>query len=504
MFDQKILCIGNNTEDTDFQTTVLAKKASAVNRGLIEHSSGIPQQLGFYHTSIVDVSFGHIISLAKHFDQILMLDQPKSSWPHWKPLLSSYKLMVELEKLGHSVVYKENRNIKDYINFFEQLENNKSFCIYPWINLTEERGYLVTCARGTETIVEFSKLQDWKSDPNLTAVRQQMLRGQKLENNCKYCYDYEKQNIESYRQFETKEWIAKLDITSFDDLKKISHPYYYEIRLSNLCNLMCRSCKPEHSHLIDQEFKKFNIEYTGSQTFKYSKLDRIDISTLDSRVRVYLTGGEPTIMPEVHEFMKRCIQAGRTDFDFTLGTNAAKLTDRFLELSKFFTNMNFSVSLDGYGKINDYWRWGSHWETVIQNTKLLQSYGHNISINCVPGIYNITNLHLLFEFLDQEFPKAGMYIQVNHLGFQSVLNHPNHDLVLDSLEKCKLTDVYYQDGKSVKSSIDSLYNYYSQRPSCDLVALKEFFVYNDKLDNARNSRLVDYIPELEECRKYIH
>ena len=60
-------------------------------------------------------------------------------------------------------------------------------------------------------------------------------------------------------EFETKEWLSKLGISSLEDLEKIDRPYYYEIRLSNKCNLMCRSCKPEHSHLIDKEYKKFKI-----------------------------------------------------------------------------------------------------------------------------------------------------------------------------------------------------------------------------------------------------
>lgn len=503
MFRKKILCLGTNSEDTDRLTQILADQDSTKNNGLVGTVNFVPVNLGYYHTSILDLSFGEIINLARNFDCVLLHDQPKHVWSHWKPLLSTYKLMVELEKLGHCTVYKNNANIQEYLNFFKELETNKSFCIYPWITLVEERGHLVTCARGQDHITTFAELKDWRTDPKFTEVREKMLRGELLPSNCKTCYDYEDRNIESYRQFETKEWIAKLGINSFDDLDQITQPYYYEIRLGNKCNIMCRSCKPEHSHLIDREFKKFNITYPFEQTFKYSKLDRINIETLSPLSRVYLTGGEPTVIPEVYEFMQKCIDAGRTDFDFTLGTNAAKISAKFLKLASHFKNMNFSVSLDGYGPVNDYWRWGTDWNTVIKNTKLLQSHGHTISINCVPGIYNVTNLHLLFEFLDQEFPHAGIYLQINHVGFQSAYNHPDHDLVIESMTKCKQTRMYYTDGKSNKTAIDSLYDYYSKRPACDLVALKEFFVYNDQLDHARNSRLQDYIPELEECRKYI-
>jgi hypothetical protein len=71
------------------------------------------------------------------------------------------------------------------------------------------------------------------------------------------------------------------------------------------------------------------------------------------------------------------------------------------------------------------------------------------------------------------------------------------------MEKCKKTKFYYTDGKSMKTTIDSLYNYYSSDPAPNIASLKEFFAFNDRLDQIRNVRLVDYIPELEECRKYI-
>ena len=503
MFNKKILCLGNNSKDTNWLTQNLADKDNTQNNGLIGSGEFVPKDFGYYHTSILDLSFGQIIATAKHFDSIVLLDQPKESWSHWKPLLSTYKLMLELDKLKYDTVYKNNQNIKKYQEFSKEIENNKSFCIYPWINLVEGNGHLVTCARGQDHVTTFAELKNWRTDPNFMQIREKMIRGERLPSNCQTCYDYEDKNIESYRQFETKEWLAKLDINSFEDLEKITQPYYYEIRLSNKCNIMCRSCRPEHSHLIDQEFKKFKITYPFTQTFKYSNLDRIDIETLSPQVRVYLTGGEPTVIPEVYEFMQKCIAAGRTDFDFTLGTNAAKISPKFLKLASNFKNLNFSVSLDGYGQINDYWRWGTEWDTVIKNTKLLESQGHTISINCVPGIYNVTNLHLLFEFLDQEFPHAGIYLQINYVSFQSAYNHPNHDMVLESMSKCKQTKMYYTDGKSNKTAIDSLYDYYSTKPVCDTVALKEFFVYNDQLDSARNSKLGDYIPELEECRKYI-
>jgi len=496
MFIQKILCLGDNSQDTDVRTSDLALKNNTKTHGLIVDAGFVPQDAGYYHTTILDIPFGGIVDLAKQFDCIVMHDQPAAQWSHWKPLLSTYKLMLELDSARHATVYKHNENIKSYLTFEKFLSENKSFCIYPWINHVQELGQLNACARSQEKITTVAELGNWKTNAEYQKIRSAMLRGERLPKHCKVCYEYEDLGIESYRTFETKEWISKLNINSIEDLDKIEHPYYYEVRLSNKCNLMCRSCKPEHSHLIDREFKKYNIIYPKEQHFKYSSLDVIDISTLGPKVRVYLTGGEPTIMTEVMTFMKTCILAGKTDFDFTLGTNAQKISPTFLKLADHFSNMNFSVSLDGYGKINDYWRHGSDWNTVIDNIKLLESRGHNISINTVPGIYNVTNLHLLFEFLDQEFPHTSVYLQINHFGPQTAYNHPFPDLVVSSIEQCRKTKMYYADGKSNKTCIDSLYNHYSQRPNCDLKLLKEFFDYNNRLDQVRGVKLEDYIPEL--------
>ena len=503
MFDKKILCIGTNSSDTDIKTTNLAKTNNTVNHGLIADYDFIPLDFGYYHTSIIDVSSGAIIQMAKHFDSVHFFDQPLSEWSHWKLLMSSYRLMVELDTLGYNTTYKDNNNIQKYKNFDQLFSWNKSFCIYPFMLLTEEHGYLVPCARSTEKITTVDKLVNFKTNEEYNKIRTAMIKGEKLPNHCSFCYDYESKGIESYREFETIEWVSKLDINSVEELAEINHPYYYEIRLSNKCNLMCRSCKPEHSHLIEKEYKKFNIIYPFPQTFKYSSTSLIDIDSLSSATRVYLTGGDPSVMTEVYEFMEKCISAGKIDFDFTLGTNGQTLTNKFLELTKHFTNMNFSISLDGYGKINDYWRWGSDFDTIIKNVRILESQGHTISINCVPGIYNVTNLHLLYEFLDRELPHTTVYIQINHLPMQSVYNHPNAKLALESLEKCKQTKMYYSDGKSNKTFFDSAIKHYSSNPTCDLDLLKQFFEYNDKLDQARNVKLADYIPELEDCRKLV-
>ena len=505
MFQKKILCIGNNSQDTDIQTSKLAVEKNTVNHGIIDQVDFVPAHPGFYHTTVIDLPVGVIHQLADYFDLVILLDQPYEEWSDWKLLNVSYKLLRDLEYKGVNVQYRDNSNTQTLIFFNTVLNENKSFCIHPWINYTNQEDNLKLCPRDRGPVISSTRITNWNNDTTIKLVQQNMLQGKKMPDRCKVCYDYESIGTESYRQYETLEWLLSLNIKSFDDLNKIQHPRLYELRLSNKCNLMCRSCQPGFSHLIAKESKQFNIIPANKKPVneiskKYSNINVIDIDALQPNSRVYLTGGEPTVMHEVIDFMRRCIDRKKTNFEFTLGTNGSKFSKTFLQLCSHFSKMNFSFSLDGYEKINDYWRWGSNWSNIVKNMHLIRNQGHIISVNTVPGIYNVTNLHLLFEWLDHEFPKVGIYLQFNYFESQSAFNHPNHAMVLDSMKRCQNTKVYLADGKSTKTGIDSIIKHYKQNPTCDLKLLKEFFEFNDQLDHARGSRLADAIPELESCR----
>ena len=225
----------------------------------------------------------------------------------------------------------------DIINKHEKfLNSNKSFCIYPWINIVMENDKsLQVCARTTNVVTFYDKLTDWKNDPNFGIIRKKMLAGEPLPSSCKVCYSYEKTGAESYRQYETREWLNLLEIKNLEDLNKIDRPYYYEIRLSNKCNAMCRGCRPAFSHLVAKESKEFNIAPLSIvKPSKYGNVNIIDIDLLTNKHRVYLTGGEPTIMTEVLQFMQNCIDKNKTDFEFTISTNGEKFSNKFLKLSE--------------------------------------------------------------------------------------------------------------------------------------------------------------------------
>jgi sulfatase maturation enzyme AslB (radical SAM superfamily) len=505
-FGHKVLFLGNNDESTDQLVSEYAKQFNTINYGLLTDSKFVPEESGYYHSSVVDIPWGELIILSQKFDTVVLLDQPQKEWSHWKCFQATFKLMQKLEELGQHTVFRTNKNVKK-LEYWSNLvyKENKSFCIYPWINFHQQGKNLHLCSRSLPVVTTTDKIQSWDTDVNYTDIRNKMLQGEELPDHCGFCSQYEKKGIESYRQFETLDWVAKLDLDTVDDLAGVRHPYFYEVHAGNHCNIKCRSCQPAYSEPIAREMKKFNIKspIEFDRVVNVNNFSKIDIDKLDKKSSVYFQGGEPTIMPEVLDFLKQCITKNKTDFFLTMCTNGVKISDEFLEVVSNFPDTNFSFSIDGYAQVNDYWRSGSQWDKVISNLRLLQSQGHSISINTVPGIYNVTNLHRLFEFLDQEFPFTAMYLQLNYFPWQSAFNHPLKDLVIESMQKCMQTSIYHSNGKSCKSSIDSIYAHYSSNPKCNLKNLKDFFDYNDQLDRARGVKLVDYIPELELARRYI-
>ena len=111
---KRVLVLGNNTEDTHIRTTSLA--GNQKNHGLVSDPLQDLTASGYYHTTVIDLTPGDIINIAKQFDEVIMLDQPSDEWSSGKLLLTTYKLMVAIEKNNNrwatTTKYKTNTNIK--------------------------------------------------------------------------------------------------------------------------------------------------------------------------------------------------------------------------------------------------------------------------------------------------------------------------------------------------------------------------------------------------------
>jgi len=62
--------------------------------------------------------------------------------------------------------------------------------------------------------------------------------------------------------------------------------------------------------------------------------------------RIYIAGGEPTVMPSVYAFLRKCVAKGKTDFEININTNAVKISDKLFDLFSKFPKLWFTCSID--------------------------------------------------------------------------------------------------------------------------------------------------------------
>jgi hypothetical protein len=498
----RILCLGNNTEDTDVKVKQLALENNFECHGLLSQFDGSMIKIskdGWYHSSVYDIEYGNLLNLAEQFDSVIMLDQPKEQYSHPNAFYLTVKLIKNLSN-GKFL----DETYREQIDFFESLvATNKSFCIFPFIELlTNHRsdGYTTVCCRSSAPITHISKIKNWATDTNYVEIRKKMLAGERLPNHCQACYTLEEKNVQSARQQETVEWANRLNLTSVEDLQKIKSPSYYEIRPSNKCNLQCRMCGPNSSHLIGKEYKKLGL-ISKIPTDERTDFDIVDFTNLK---KLYVAGGEPTAMPKFYQFLDRCIAEQKVDFEFLINTNGTKLSNKFKAQLKHFKNFTFILSLDGHGSLNHYIRWPSDWNTIIANMHYLKSNGHAVVPNVTVSIYNVLGLYNLLEFFDKEFPGTLVHCQVcvSNDDKLSPFIFPHYKLALEKLLPIQNLRCYAND-HLLKSFIDGLIAHYQSGPVPDVDKLRLFFEFNDKLDQSRNLRLEDYIPELYATRELL-
>jgi sulfatase maturation enzyme AslB (radical SAM superfamily) len=339
---------------------------------------------------------------------------------------------------------------------------------------------------------------DFANDPDYQDVRAKLLAGERIPH-CTKCYELEDGGVESTRIRDTAEWIDKLNLTRIEDLQ--SELIYYDIRNDNLCNLSCRMCNPQFSSQIVKEYKTLGWGDWPAEPRSFGFNSVVDMNTVQ---KIYVAGGEPSLMPEFRTFLKRAVDAGRTDIDIRISTNTTNLNREYRDLLSQFSNLNIVCSIDGYDQVNRYIRWPADWPTIVENIKGLQAITPNVSFNVTVSIWNIARLSELIDFFDSTFDRPLILLnQVTWPPEQKFETFPNKAVALADLERVKLSKSYQTDQwAGLKSKIDYFISVL-ENSTVDLDNLKKFFEYNDALDQVRGVKLVDYIPELEQARSLL-
>jgi sulfatase maturation enzyme AslB (radical SAM superfamily) len=367
-------------------------------------------------------------------------------------------------------------------------------------------------------------------------IRTAMIQGNRVEG-CSTCYLQEEAGRESNRVHANNEWAWRLGDEELEQRVRYAKInggvvnkdiVYLDLRLGNLCNLKCRMCNPWNSSQIAKEHKdiviadsdyskvwaktfgKFPEAVMKNQEWFESDLlwDQV-IKLIPELKKVYMTGGEPTLIDHNFKFMQECIDQGRKDILLFFNTNCTNVNQKFTDLVSQFDEININASLDGIGVINEYVRPPSKWSQLEVNVEKLAALP-NIKLGVTPTVqvYNVFNLVETLTWVDELNKKYKKKIFVDLL----INIHPhqlNVNILPDSLraEALKmLTD--YRDKKMpwnvhdlTKNSVNGIIGLLQQPRAEDWAEqLARLQVYTKSLDTARkqdykvlDSRIVNFI-----------
>ena len=260
-------------------------------------------------------------------------------------------------------------------------------CKLAWTHLDFKPGGYAPCYRFK--LYDGHKFGNVPSMPDVNSsewvrVREQ-LKNDEWPDECVDCKIQEESGIKSYRQRSEDLLVADPDYNETKiQVKDL------QLKLNRACNYSCRHCtvasnsnfiktgkeNPEiakrlwedhhFDHIIERHEHKIDIPTT-------EVINHIFKNVLPTVERIEFSGGEPFFHVEMYRFLQRMIDDSNIDTSkVTLVYNTNMSLTKFknydiCELWKYFKRADITVSMDGTGKLFNYFRQGGDYDSVISN-----------------------------------------------------------------------------------------------------------------------------------------
>lgn len=385
-----------------------------------------------------------------------------------------------------------------------------NFCTMPFTSLeiSPDGTCKVCCKIKTDikkTNTEYFNVLNDTIEDVWHSVDLQMLRKRFLKNErpteCRLCWTEEESNVKSLRQ-QTQEGKVNLENPKITCLS---------LKLSNKCNLACRICSPYLSSLWQSQFNKLNLELTPVAMFKTIDLEKFQGNRLETLHRLstdlqqlLIYGGEPLINNEVIHYLEYLSNSGISkNIQLTLNTNGTVYSEKLISIFKNFKFVDLFLSIDDIGKRFEYQRWPAKWEKIDANIQNYAKLSDNIKVEFYPSVsvLNILNIEEMLEKLSSYNVPITFNNIIHDPRLLSIRNLPKEckSIVIEKINSIDFSkfnfNKTYSDAKIALLSFLQLDN----DEGLNLNRVEYLNRFNENMsvhDNARNTHLKEYIPDL--------
>ena len=306
--------------------------------------------------------------------------------------------------------------------------NPKTFCPAPWFQVRNSNDMTKRVCGSIKTQPEdrFSVGQsplEYLNSDHIQRLKKQLHNGSQATA-CDACWKNEDSGAESLRQKLINQVTSQKGISNSFINNYFKHKNNYhsdllimaDIKIGNTCNHACVMCHPGDSSLIYNKWlqgkKQFFVKEKLEQDSKY--FDKIKLNTYkNDKYRSFvsdilnnnqnlrnikLLGGEPLLDSRLLEKLSHLPAAQKNKISLEFITNGSIDLSRVLNKLGDFRKINFSISIEGVGKTQEYARMGSDWSFLENNILQVRdtpgvSVGvvHTLQTSTVLGFVELAN-----------------------------------------------------------------------------------------------------------------
>lgn len=347
----------------------------------------------------------------------------------------------------------------------------------------------------------------------MTQLRQELIEGV-WPSACKNCQYFESLGSTSMRTIFNDKFqdVVVPMVAEVNDNDII----YADIFLSNKCNSKCLTCSPASSDFWLDEYNYIhNSSFTETQlNNRIQPFTFEDCKNLIHRhpniQHISFIGGEPTIIDSHFQFLEYLVSTSKSkNISLTYNTNLTGFTNDLLKLWSSFKHVGISISIDGYGKVNEYIRYPFKFSKIENNLdQVLQMDNVDVNLACTLSIFNVVDIPNLFTYwydkLSKTVKKDKPQFIATYLNRVTFPEHMNYNLLSteyrsQAIEPCnKLLERIELENLpgSIHTTLTLYKSLLTEPAQTNWQLLNKVKRFITKSDEFRKRNIKDFIPEL--------